>query len=915
MRVKSYFLLMITVVMAVACTTDIAPEERLATTDGDGAVYPDDQTPVQFTIKDQNIVDFTRSVTSIITFNAGEQVNVRIKPQGKTAYTLYEFTAHQDGQSGPLDPPEVPPFFPAGEYSYVEAYAYYPASATADFSVKDDQTADADYKASDLMFAAHRIITKNVDDGNNVLTMAHQMAQLHFNVSAQIGTGLTVSGVTVDAQKNVIFTPEAETVTTTVGARGTIKALNAAGEGYVVIPPQPVEGLLVKVMTGNGTPAETASYLFHSTGNFIAGSSYGLNIVVTQEHLGKTSIISDWEGINSVNVTPSGDLYIEPINAQEIQYDGQEHTPAVKVTYNNTLIDSGDYTTQYVNNVNAGRAFVIVVGKDGTAIEGCVGIASFTIAQANAFISYGEEPIVVNKTYGNPNFTQPLSKTPNSDGKVTYTSSNPEVAMVNSVTGEVTILKAGTTTISATVENGANYVYAEPKTVSYTLNVQPATGAISFGTATPSKTWSATAANNTFRQDVINTGTAPVTYTLGDVNTCGATIDGSTISFTKSGIVLVKATVVNDDKYNYSQTEATYVLTVNKANGYVSLTATSGSVRAGSSAIISVNSSHGGTLSAAATSGATGRIESVTGPANEKFTVLTNGTASSSATITVTCGANDYYNAATATYTLTIETAIDVMKLPLYYVAQHNVSNLKGDFATTPNAGYFFNWRDAMSRFAAQTTSYSDYRTAGKGPNGQWHLPVQAEWWGIAPSTKVMLINYDNGAGTLKRAYIRPIWGYNNMTKKQGVLESAYWKKINNGEMHAIRFLGTEFCSAWKYKFSADRTYVVISATLINSVSESEAATWYVNNFSKVAFGNNPSIGAVERTFYHVGCRRMDEGTGPKPSYYQGQWVFLWSATQDGDRAWHYESGMDYRVWTYSYSKNYGFNVRLFLDN
>jgi hypothetical protein len=423
------------VVMAVACTTDIAPEDRLATTDGDDIVYPDDQTPVQFTIKDQNIVDFTRSVTSIITFNAGEQVSVRIKPQGKTAYTLYEFTAHQDGQSGPLDPPEIPPFFPAGEYSYVEAYAYYPASATSDFSVKDDQTADADYKASDLMFAANRVITKNVDDGNNVFAMAHQMAQLHFNVSAQIGTGLTVSGVTVDAQKNVIFTPEAETVTTTVGARGTIKALNAAGEGYVVIPPQPVEGLLVKVMTGNGTPAETASYLFHSTGNFIAGSSYGLDIVVTQEHLGKTSIISDWEGANSVNVTPSGDLYIEPINAQEIQYDGQEHTPAVRVTYNNTLIDSGDYTTKYVNNVNAGRAFVIVVGKDGTAIEGCVGIASFTIAQANASISYGEEPIVVNKTYGNPNFTQPLSKTPNSDGKVTYTSSNPEVATVNSVTG------------------------------------------------------------------------------------------------------------------------------------------------------------------------------------------------------------------------------------------------------------------------------------------------------------------------------------------------------------------------------------------------------------------------------------------------------------------------------------------------
>jgi hypothetical protein len=56
----------------------------------------------------------------------------------------------------------------------------------------------------------------------------------------------------------------------------------------------------------------------------------------------------------------------------------------------------------------------------------------------------------------------------NNETVVTYTSSDPKVATVNKTTGEVTILRMGTTIITATYPGNDNYV---PTKASYTINV------------------------------------------------------------------------------------------------------------------------------------------------------------------------------------------------------------------------------------------------------------------------------------------------------------------------------------------------------------------------------------------------------------------------------------------------------------
>lgn len=106
----------------------------------------------------------------------------------------------------------------------------------------------------------------------------------------------------------------------------------------------------------------------------------------------------------------------------------------------------------------------ITVDTDKTAY------VEYTIAKAAGSISYTTES--VNKTYGDAAFTNELTKT--GDGTVSYASDNTAVATVNSATGEVTIVGAGTATITATAADGSNYTYAA-KTASYTLNVGAAT--------------------------------------------------------------------------------------------------------------------------------------------------------------------------------------------------------------------------------------------------------------------------------------------------------------------------------------------------------------------------------------------------------------------------------------------------------
>jgi hypothetical protein len=459
-------LVALSLALAMSGCTDSFRENDYPRPWGNSEGDDDDLVPVEFTLSSQRNHDFTRAESSIVSFNSGETIKVFVSTDGGSSYTDYDYTTAAAGQEVGLTAPASPPYFPNGVASTVQAYAYYPAKAgaLATFSVADNQTSDAAYKSSDLMYAANRTITKGSSEGTK-LQMAHKMVQLCITASAASGSDLSIYKVKVNAKKSVTFTPADGTATAT-GDNGDVIALTQAGTGYVLIPPQLINNVTIKIETDEvGSAQGTATFGFASTSSFEAGSSYSLDLTVSPTQLGTTTAITDWNGAGSVVIGATGNLTICDLANQT--YTGAALTPSFTVKKNGvTLVkdDANGYTAQYLNNTNAGTAYVLALGQ-GTN-EGSVGVAAFKIEKHAASVSYGGNT-AVEKTYGDAAFTNSLTDT--GDGTITYTSSVESVATVDAA-GQVTIVGAGTTVITASAVDGNNYTYPT-NSAHYTLNV------------------------------------------------------------------------------------------------------------------------------------------------------------------------------------------------------------------------------------------------------------------------------------------------------------------------------------------------------------------------------------------------------------------------------------------------------------
>lgn len=748
MNTKHILVLMAAALMMAGCAFDDPMEKQKPWVETD----PNALVPVKFSVSTENSVDFTRALTSIVTYDAGEHINVRVKPMGAENYTSYDYVTAGSGQNNvALTAPNPQPYFPSGINSTVEAYAYYPSTALSEptFTVKDDQSTDANYKASDLMMAPNRTVVKITDpndpsygDGSTLLTMKHLMTQLRIKAVPGEHSGINITGIQVEARKSVTFTPESatDTKTETVGDIGTVimskHSLDDGGltedesEGYVLIPPQNIGDVKIKIITGNGTDSEIATYAFAASGTFLAGGSYSVDITVVAGQLGMTTAIANWNGMGSVIIAPNGNLVIDPIPAKSyideytpvtliLEGEGQE----LFVRKGTTLLRYGadkDYTVQFLNNTVAGTAYVVVTGQ-GEEYEKCVAVAPFTITPDVATISYGQFTTLT-KTYGDEPFIHnhlyDSSVGKPGHGIITYTSSNTEVATVDD-NGQVTIVKPGETVITATAHDGANYTYdPTANTASYTLTVNKAAGSISFETAEPTTSWSATSTDNTFTQEVTHTGNAEVTYSVpaeGENNTCGATIDATTgkVTFTKGGSVVVTATVEDNDYYTYDaelhKATASYTLTVGKAEGYITLALYSEFPNTVNMAFnaeyaFNITTNHGGTVTATS---ADTNIATVTAtPTSGAMTITAKGAGTTK--IVVTCAETTQYQEAK------VEITVNVGKIAITdYTAPTAVSNLvyTGSAQTLVNAGSVANGTGTMKYCLTNSANEADWST------------------------------------------------------------------------------------------------------------------------------------------------------------------------------------------------------------
>lgn len=182
----------------------------------------------------------------------------------------------------------------------------------------------------------------------------------------------------------------------------------------------------------------------------------------------------------------------------------------------------------------------------GTSADATIAI---DISAGNQTISFGALSDV---TYGDPDFN--LSASATSGLPVTFYSSNPLVATVSGNT--VTIVGAGTTTITATQEGDANWYSAA--NVPQSLTVNKADQTITFEAL-------ASKLDNDAPFQLTATASSGLTLTYTSSNPAVATVSGDMVTIVGPGTTTITASQAGDNNYNAAVSVQQDLLVVNSS--------------------------------------------------------------------------------------------------------------------------------------------------------------------------------------------------------------------------------------------------------------------------------------------------------------------------------------------------------------
>jgi oligosaccharide reducing-end xylanase len=293
-------------------------------------------------------------------------------------------------------------------------------------------------------------------------------------------------------------------------------------------------------------------------------------VIVTNTLNGKTAFTaSNTAAITVGDVVPTYSIHIvktgnEGSDEATISSDTGKEGEIVTINYyvaktkkNNILIFGGTTThIASVDSAGSGTKQYTVYAAD--ASNGVITIRAefFHTDKTVVRIEFNDTSGVIHKTYGDPAFTNAVA--PAVSGAITYTSSDPSVATVNS-SGQVTIKKAGSTIIKAEKEEDSENAYVPAE---YNLNVDPKPLTIT-GLSVQDKTYDESAAATVSDTAELN----------GKVGSDNVDIVSGTAAFTDANAGTNKQVIFNGwslsgaDAGNYTLSLPDLTANIGKADG------------------------------------------------------------------------------------------------------------------------------------------------------------------------------------------------------------------------------------------------------------------------------------------------------------------------------------------------------------
>ena len=300
MKIQNLFLLAGVLALTVACNN----EDKSTATAANG--QSSDLVPVTLTAQTES------STRAGATLNdsyiaANQDVKVRIAPHNTIEFTDYTYTT---GENGALILPNNPPYYPTT--GSIDIRAYHPASVDQYFSVQTNQSTDANYIASDLMWS------DGVDDVSKTysaqtLTFTHKLCKVVV-IATGIGGVSQISSITLNQVKPTVdFSTTNGTIMGDASGDATNITLLTGGTtspvtATAIIPAQTITGNLITFTGKTSSGGDfTAIYKVPSGKAFAAGSVNTFTLNVSWAEVTGQNAVSDWsDGGN----TP-GKIYTE----------------------------------------------------------------------------------------------------------------------------------------------------------------------------------------------------------------------------------------------------------------------------------------------------------------------------------------------------------------------------------------------------------------------------------------------------------------------------------------------------------------------------------------------------------------------------------------------------------------------------